>query len=180
MIEQSLNSVLMNEQSVGLVKPQPIYDVLEFDIVMNDNQLNINGEHLTAEPELASVHHYMSAGVSSGHVVCDAQGPYYNVDTVSEGSSITDGSNGTLPFPWANTHGMDRTSLFQNAGAHFVENSQPMKYNVLHAKHNRSLIEKALAIMVYVDEAKHILNKSQTYRSLLREGLQLILIHLYK
>ena len=89
MSEQSLNSVLMNEQSVGLAEHVPTYVAQEVDSAISDNQnngdqFNISEEHLTAEPELASVHHNMKSGVDAGHVACGTEGPfYYNVGAVS-------------------------------------------------------------------------------------------------
>ena len=61
----------------------------EVDIVINDNrdnggQLNIGGEHLTPEPELACVHHILTLSVGSGHVTFGAYGSsYYNVGTIT-------------------------------------------------------------------------------------------------
>ena len=128
--EQSLNSVPVNEQSVGLAEHVPTYVAQEVDSAINENpnnggQLNISREHLTAEPERTSVRHNMTSGVDAGHVACGTEGPfqYCSVGAVSEGSSTSVGPNVARPIPWVNAHGVDRPSLLQNSGAHSVENS---------------------------------------------------------
>ena len=118
-----------NEQSDGLAEHVLTYVAQKVDSAINDNQnngdqFNISEEHLTAEPELASVHHNMKSSGVAGHVACGTEGPFYHdVGTVSEGSPSLDGPNVARPIPWVNTHGVDRPPLLQSSGAHFVVNN---------------------------------------------------------
>ena len=127
--EESLNSVPANEQSDALAEHVPTYVAQKVDSAINDNQnngdqFNISEEHLTAEPELASVHHNIKSSVVAGHVACGTEGPFYHdVGTVSEGSPSLDGPNVARPIPWVNTHGVDRPPFLQSSGAHFAENN---------------------------------------------------------